>query len=165
MFNVSGILFNHESPRRGREFVSRKITEGVTKIKLGMADKLYLGNLEARRDWGYAKDYVEMMWRMMQQENPEDYVIATGKTHSVADLARTAFEHVGLNWRDHVVQDKKLFRPAEVDLLVGDSTKAKEKLDWEPLVNFKELIKMMVDADIKRLKEQPLSSIKKDYRS
>lgn len=165
MFTVSGILFNHESPRRGREFVSRKITEGVAKIKLGMAEKIYLGNLEARRDWGYAKDYVEMMWRMMQQEKPEDYVIATGKTQSVADLARIAFEYVGLNWKDHVVQDPKLFRPAEVDLLVGDSTKAKEKLDWEPLVTFKELIEMMVDKDLERLEEQSLNNSKKSVGS
>ncbi|MEC7641337.1 MAG: GDP-mannose 4,6-dehydratase [Nitrospinota bacterium] len=165
MFTVSGILFNHESPRRGREFVSRKITEGAAKIKLGMADKLYLGNLEARRDWGYAKDYVEMMWRMMQQEKPEDYVIATGKTHAVDDLARIAFEYVGLNWKDHVVQDPNLFRPAEVDLLVGDSTKAKEKLGWEPLVTFKELIKMMVDADLESLEEQALYSPKKSVGS
>ena len=153
MFTVSGILFNHESPRRGREFVSRKITEGVAKIKLGLADKLHLGNLEARRDWGYAKDYVEMMWRMMQQEQPQDYVIATGKTHTVSDLARTAFEHAGLNWEDHVIQDPDLLRPAEVDLLVGNSAKAKQNLDWEPVVTFKELIEMMVDADLERLEE------------
>ncbi|MFQ5672430.1 MAG: GDP-mannose 4,6-dehydratase [Nitrospinales bacterium] len=153
MFTVSGILFNHESPRRGREFVSRKITEGVAKIKLGLAEKLHLGNLEARRDWGYAKDYVEMMWRMMQQDQPEDYVIATGKTHTVSDLARVAFEHAGLNWEDHVVQDPNLLRPAEVDLLVGDPTKAKEKLGWQPVVTFEGLIKMMVDADLERLED------------
>ncbi len=154
MFTVSGILFNHESPRRGREFVSRKVTEGVAKIKLGLEDKIYLGNLEARRDWGYAKDYVEMMWRMMQEDLPEDYVIASGKTHSVADLVRTAFEFVDLNWEDHVVQDPKLFRPAEVDLLVGDPSKAKKNLGWEPQVSFKELIEMMVEADIERLQKQ-----------
>jgi len=154
MFTVSGILFNHESPRRGREFVTRKVTEGVARIKLGLGDKISLGNLDARRDWGYAKDYVEMMWRMMQEDSPEDYVIASGKTHSVADLVRTAFEYVGLNWEDYVVQDPKLFRPAEVDLLVGDPSKAKKNLGWEPQVSFKELIEMMVDADIERLKKQ-----------
>jgi len=154
MFTVSGILFNHESPRRGREFVSRKVTEGVAKIKLGLEDKISLGNLDARRDWGYAKDYVEMMWRMMQEDSPEDYVIASGKTHSVADLVKTAFEFVGLNWEDYVIQDPKLFRPAEVDLLVGDPSKAKKNLGWEPQVSFKELIEMMVEADIERLKKQ-----------
>lgn len=154
IFTVSGILFNHESPRRGREFVTRKVTEGVAKIKLGLADKISLGNLEARRDWGYAKDYVEMMWRMMQEDSPEDYVIASGKTHSVADLVKTAFEFVDLNWEDYVVQDPKLFRPAEVDLLVGDPSKAKKNLGWEPQVSFKELIEMMVQADIKRLEKQ-----------
>lgn len=153
MFAVSGILFNHESPRRGREFVTRKVTEGAAKIKMGLADKLHLGNLEARRDWGFAKDYVEMMWRMLQEDQPDDYVISTGFTHSVTELARIAFDHVGLNWEDHVVQDKALFRPAEVDLLVGDSTKAKEKLGWTPKVTFKELVKMMVDADLERLEE------------
>ncbi len=154
MFTVSGILFNHESPRRGREFVSRKVTEGVAKIKLGLADKIYLGNLDAHRDWGYAKDYVEMMWRMMQEDKPEDYVIATGKTHTVADLVKTAFEFVDLNWEDYVVKDPKLLRPAEVDLLVGDPTKAKENLGWEPQVSFKELIELMVEADLERLKKQ-----------
>ncbi|MFQ5717546.1 MAG: GDP-mannose 4,6-dehydratase [Nitrospinales bacterium] len=153
MFAVSGILFNHESPRRGREFVTRKVTEGAAKIKMGLADNLCLGNLEARRDWGFAKDYVEMMWRMIQEDQPDDYVISTGSTHSVTELVRIAFDHVGLNWEDHVVQDKKLFRPAEVDLLVGDSTKAKEKLGWTPKVTFKELIEMMVDADLERLEE------------
>jgi GDPmannose 4,6-dehydratase len=154
MFTVSGILFNHESPRRGREFVSRKVTEGVAKIKLGLEDKISLGNLDARRDWGYAKDYVEMMWRMMQEDSPEDYVVASGKTHSVADLVKTAFEFVGLNCEDYVIQDPKLFRPAEVDLLVGDPSKAKKNLGWEPQVSFKELIEMMVEADIERLKKQ-----------
>jgi GDPmannose 4,6-dehydratase len=154
MFTVSGILFNHESPRRGREFVSRKITEAVAKIKLGLMEKLNLGNLEARRDWGYAKDYVVMMWKMMQEDKPEDYVIATGKTNSVADLAKTAFDFVGLNWEDYVVQDPGLFRPAEVDLLVGDPSKAKQNLDWEPQVSFKELIEKMVEADLERLSKQ-----------
>jgi GDPmannose 4,6-dehydratase len=154
MFNVSGILFNHESPRRGREFVSRKVTEGVAKIKLGLMDKIHLGNLEARRDWGYAKDYVEMMWRMMQEDSPEDYVIATGNTYSVEDLVRTAFEFVDLNWEDHVVQDPELFRPAEVDLLVGDPSKAKKNLGWETKVSFKELIELMMEADLERLKRR-----------
>jgi len=154
MFTVSGILFNHESPRRGREFVSRKVTEGVAKIKLGLLDKIYLGNLEARRDWGYAKDYVEMMWRMMQSDSPEDYVIATGNTYSVADLVKTAFDFVDLNWKDHVVQDPALFRPAEVDLLVGDPSKAKENLGWETKVSFKELIELMVESDLGRLKKR-----------
>tara|TARA_B100000686_G_scaffold347391_1_gene435982 strand:- start:305 stop:1297 length:993 start_codon:yes stop_codon:yes gene_type:complete len=153
LFTVSGILFNHESPRRGREFVTRKVTEGVAKIKSGLTDKLMLGNLSARRDWGFAKDYVEMMWRMMQQDTPEDYVIATGKTHSVTDLVKTAFDHVGLNWQDHVEQDPTLFRPAEVDLLVGDPSKARRLLGWEPQVSFKELIEIMVDADLERLRE------------
>tara|TARA_B100000686_G_scaffold169510_1_gene176763 strand:- start:1324 stop:2316 length:993 start_codon:yes stop_codon:yes gene_type:complete len=155
MFTVSGILFNHESPRRGREFVTRKVTEGVAKIKLGMLKKLSLGNLEARRDWGFARDYVEMMWRMMQQNEPEDYVIATGKTHSVTDLVKTAFDYVGLNWKEHIEQDPELFRPAEVDLLVGDPSKAKRLLGWEPEVSFKDLIEMMVDADLERLQANP----------
>jgi GDPmannose 4,6-dehydratase len=151
MFAVSGILFNHESPRRGREFVTRKVTEGVARIKLGLQSKLSLGNLDAKRDWGYAKDYVEMMWRMLQQEHPDDFVIATGETHSVAELVEIAFARAGLNWQEHVVQDPKLLRPAEVDLLVGDPSKAKNKLGWEPRVKFKELIELMVDADIERL--------------
>lgn len=159
MFAVSGILFNHESPRRGREFVTRKVTEGVARIKLGLQDKLSLGNLDAKRDWGYAKDYVEMMWRMLQQEHPDDFVIATGETHSVAELVEIAFARAGLNWKDHVVQDPKLLRPAEVDLLVGDPSKAKNKLGWEPRVKFKELIELMVDADIVRHQRE------KDYRS
>ncbi len=159
MFTVSGILFNHESPRRGREFVSRKVTEGVAKIKLGLADKIHLGNLEARRDWGYAKDYVEMMWRMMQGDAPEDYVIATGKTHSVSDLVKTAFEYVDLNWEDYVVQDPDLLRPAEVDLLVGDPSKAKEKLGWEPQVSFQELIELMVQADLERLQKSKQAKV------
>ncbi len=158
MFAVSGILFNHESPRRGREFVTRKVTEGVARIKLGLQDKLSLGNLDAKRDWGYARDYVEMMWRMLQQEHPDDFVIATGETHSVAELVEIAFARAGLNWKDHVVQDPKLLRPAEVDLLVGDPSKAKNKLGWEPRVKFKELIELMVDADIERLQRE------KDYR-
>lgn len=160
LFTVSGILFNHESPRRGREFVSRKVTEGAAKIKMGLADKLCLGNMEAQRDWGYAKDYVEMMWRMMQQEKPEDYVISTGKTHTVTDLVRVAFEYVGLNWEEHVVQDPALLRHAEVDMLVGDSSKARDKLGWEPQVAFKELIELMMDADLERLEETGTRSYK-----
>lgn len=153
MFAVSGILFNHESPRRGREFVTRKVTEGVARIKLGLESKLELGNLEAKRDWGYAKDYVEMMWRMLQQEKPDDYVIATGETHSVSELVEIAFARAGLNWKDHVIQSPKFFRPAEVDLLVGDPSKAKTRLGWEPKVKFKGLVELMVDADIERLEQ------------
>ena len=154
MFAVSGILFNHESPRRGREFVTRKVTEGAARIKLGLQAKLKLGNLDAKRDWGYAKDYVEMMWRMLQQEHPDDFVIATGETHSVAELVEIAFTRAGLNWKDHVELDPKLLRPAEVDLLVGDPSKAKNKLGWEPKVKFKELVELMVDADIERLQRE-----------
>ena len=151
MFAVSGILFNHESPRRGREFVTRKVTEGAARIKLGLDSKLELGNLDAKRDWGYAKDYVEMMWRMLQQEKPDDFVIATGETHSVAELVEIAFLRAGLNWKDHVAQNPKLLRPAEVDLLVGDPSKAKSKLGWEPKVKFKALVDLMVDADLERI--------------
>lgn len=151
IFACSGILFNHESPRRGREFVSRKITEGVAKIKLGLMDKLFLGNLDAERDWGYAGDYVRAMWLMLQQEEPDDYVIATGTMHTVRRLAEIAFGHAGLNWKEYVETDPAFFRPAEVDLLIGDSSKAKEKLGWEPKVGFEELIEMMVDADLERL--------------
>lgn len=149
---VSGILFNHESPRRGLEFVTRKITHGAAKIKLGLADKLSLGNMEAKRDWGFAGDYVKAMWLMLQQKEPQDFVISTGKTHSVRKLARLAFEAVDLNYEDYIVTDPKLVRPAEVDLLVGDSSLAKEKMGWEPEVTFEELIKMMVDNDLKVLK-------------
>jgi len=150
----SGILFNHESPRRGLEFVTRKITDAAARIKLGLADKVKLGNLSAQRDWGYAGDYVEAMWRMVQQPEPDNYVIATGRTHSVEKLVRLAFEHVGLDSRKHVVVDPALVRPAEVDLLIGDSSKARKKLGWEPKVSFEELIRMMVDADLKRLSGQ-----------
>ena len=146
----SGILFNHESPRRGLEFVSRKITDAVARIKLGRADKVRLGNLQAQRDWGFAGDYVRAMWLMLQQKEPDNYVIATGRTHSVEKLAQIAFAHVGLDYHDHVEVDKSLVRPAEVDLLVGDSSRAREKLGWEPKVSFEELIRMMVDADLKR---------------
>ncbi len=152
IFACSGILFNHESPRRGREFVTRKITEGVAKIKLGMTDKLYLGNLDAKRDWGYAGDYVKAMYLMLQQEKASDYVIATGETHSVKEFVQLAFERVSLDYKDFVVIDKTLFRPAEVDQLVGDYSKAKRILGWEPTVSFKELVNMMVDSDLEKLK-------------
>lgn len=152
VFGCSGILFNHESPRRGFEFVTRKITDGAAKIKLGRADKLKLGNLEARRDWGFAGDYVEAMWLMLQQDKPDDYVIATGETHSVKGFAEAAFNLVGLNWKDHVVVDESFYRPAEVHILQGDYSKAKEKLGWEPKVGFKKLVEMMVNADLERLK-------------
>jgi GDPmannose 4,6-dehydratase len=147
----SGILFNHESPRRGLEFVTRKITDGVARIKHGLTDKLALGNLDAKRDWGFAGDYVEMQWRMLQQDEPDDYVIATGRTHSVQDFVRTAFEHVDLDYKKYVVTDPRFVRPAEVDLLLGDPSKAKKKLGWEPKVTFKELVEMMVDADMERI--------------
>ena len=150
---TSGILFNHESPRRGLEFVTRKVTNAVAKIKLGLADKVALGNLDARRDWGFAGDYVRAMWMMLQQDEPDDYVIATGVTHSVQQLVETAFNYVGLDWRDHVVQDERFMRPAEVDLLVGDASKAGKKLGWEPGHSFQQLIELMVDADLERLQE------------
>ncbi len=147
----SGILFNHESPRRGLEFVTRKITDGVARIKLGLQEKLALGNLDSKRDWGFAGDYVKAMWLMLQQENPGDFVIATGKTHSVEDFVKTAFGHVDLDFKDYVITDPRFVRPAEVDLLLGDPSLAKEKLKWEPLVTFDTLVKMMLDADLKRL--------------
>ncbi len=150
LFAVSGILFNHESARRGLEFVTRKVSDGVARIKLGLASELRLGNLEARRDWGFAGDYVEAMWRMLQQETPEDYVVATGETHSVRELVEVAFAHVGLDWQQYVVQDPAFYRPAEVDLLVGDAAKARRQLGWEPKVSFQQLIGMMVDADLAR---------------
>lgn len=152
IFACSGILFNHESPRRGREFVTRKISEGVAKIKLGLHDKLHLGNLEAKRDWGFAGDYVKAMYMMLQQDSPSDYVIATGETHSVREFVKLAFDRVGLDYEKYVVIDKDLFRPAEVDQLVGDYSKAKKILGWEPTVTFKELVNMMVDSDLKILK-------------
>jgi GDPmannose 4,6-dehydratase len=151
IFACSGICFNHESPRRGLEFISRKVTEGVARVKLGLTDTLKLGNLEARRDWGYAKDFVEAMWLMLQQDRPEDYVIATGVSHRVQDLVDTAFGYVGLPAEPHVVVDPKLLRPAEVDILVGDASKAKTKLGWTPTSSFQEMIYMMVEADLKRL--------------
>ncbi|HKI36239.1 MAG TPA: GDP-mannose 4,6-dehydratase [Gemmataceae bacterium] len=153
MFACSGILFNHESPRRGLEFVTRKVTDGVARIKLGLAKELRLGNLEAKRDWGFAGDYVKAMWLMLQQERPDDYVIATGQTHSVRELAEEAFGCAGLDWQKYVVQDPALIRPAEVDLLVGDATKAKRILGWVPEVDFRGLVRMMVEADLQRLKK------------
>ncbi|MBU0671838.1 MAG: GDP-mannose 4,6-dehydratase [Candidatus Margulisbacteria bacterium] len=151
LFACSGILFNHESPRRGFEFVTRKITDRAARIKLGLASGLKLGNLEAKRDWGFAQDYVEAMWLMLQQAKPDDYVIATGETHSVREFAELAFKQVGLNWQDHVVTDETFYRPAEVHLLLGDSSKASQKLGWQPKVKFADLVKMMVEADLKRL--------------
>ena len=151
LFAVSGMLFNHESPRRGLEFVTRKVTDGVARIKLGRADELRLGNLEARRDWGFAGDYVRAMWLMLQQSRPDDYVIASGVSHSVQELVEVAFAHAGLDWRKYVRLDPKLIRPAEVEHLIGDSTKARAQLGWAPSVDFDGLIKMMVDADLERL--------------
>jgi GDPmannose 4,6-dehydratase len=150
LFAVSGILFNHESPRRGLEFVTRKVTDAAARIKLGLQKELLLGNLEARRDWGFAGDYVEAMWLMLQQEQPDDYVIGTGETWSVRQLCELAFEAVGLDYRDHVRQDKRFFRPAEVDLLVADPGKARDALGWEPRVTFRQLVQMMVEADLAR---------------
>ncbi len=151
LFACSGILFNHESPRRGLEFVSRKVSYGVARIKAGLTHELRLGNLEAKRDWGYAKDYVEAMWLMLQQEKPDDFVIASGKSHSVQELVEIAFGCAGLDWRKYVVVDSVLMRPAEVDTLVGDATKAKKKLGWEPRVSFGELMEIMVHTDLERL--------------
>jgi GDPmannose 4,6-dehydratase len=151
LFAVSGILFNHESPRRGIEFVTRKVTDAVARIKLGRARELRLGNLDARRDWGFAGDYVDAMWRMLQQPRPQDYVIGTGQAHSVRELVEAAFSHVGLSWQDYVVTDPKFMRPAEVDLLLADPGKAKRELGWTPKVGFRELVAMMVDADLERL--------------
>jgi GDPmannose 4,6-dehydratase len=148
---TSGILFNHEGPRRGLEFVTRKISNAVAKIKLGLADELRLGNLDAKRDWGYAGDYVEAMWRMLQQGEPADYVVATGETHSVREFCELAFDRVGLDWEKYVVVDERFFRPAEVDLLVGDSTKAREVLGWAPKTTFDGLVNLMVDADVELL--------------
>ncbi len=154
MFCCSGILFNHESPRRGKEFVTRKVTYAAARIKLGLQDKLKLGNLDARRDWGYAGDYVRAMWLMLQQDQPDDYVIATGEMHSVRELVEVAFDYVGLDWEKYVEIDPALLRPAEVDLLCGNAAKAKRVLGWEPQVSFTELIHMMVDADLKRVQKE-----------
>ena len=151
MFAASGILFNHESPRRGLEFVTRKITDGVARIKLGMTKELRLGNLEAQRDWGFAGDYVDAMWRMLQQDKPDSFVIGTGETHAVREFCEIAFGHVDLDYKEFVVQDERFYRPAEVDLLISDPSKARSVLGWEPAVSFKELVTMMVDADVKRL--------------
>jgi GDPmannose 4,6-dehydratase len=151
LFAASGILFNHESPRRGLEFVTRKITDGVARIKLGLADELRLGNLDSQRDWGFAGDYVQAMWLMMQQDEPDNFVISTGKTHSIKDFLDIAFAQVDLDWGDYVKQDPRYLRPAEVDQLIGDSSKAKKILGWEPTVDFKGLVTMMVDADMKLL--------------
>lgn len=150
IYAASGILFNHESPRRGMEFVTRKVSDGVARIKLGLASELRLGNLEAQRDWGYAGDYVDAMWRMLQQPTPEDYVIGTGKTHSVRQLVETAFGHAGLDYTKYVVMDPAFMRPAEVDMLLADPRKAREELGWEPKVDFEGLVRMMVDADLER---------------
>ena len=150
LYACSGILFNHESPRRGLEFVTRKVTDGVARIKCGLADTLSLGNLAAQRDWGFAGDYVRAMWMMLQQPSPDDYVIATGVSHSVQDLVEVAFGHVGLNWRDYVRNDPSMIRPAEVDHLIGDATKAHQALGWKPEVDFGSLVRMMVDADLAR---------------
>ncbi len=159
LFACNGILFNHESPRRGETFVTRKVTKGAAAIKLGLQDKLYLGNLDAKRDWGYAGDYVEAMWLMLQQDKPDDFVIATGETYSIRDLLDEAFGHLGLDWHPYVEIDPRYYRPAEVDLLIGDPTKARTKLGWEPKVKFQDLVKMMVDADVAALQgAQPLKA-------
>jgi GDPmannose 4,6-dehydratase len=150
IFATSGILFNHESPRRGLEFVTRKISDGVAKIKLGKAKELRLGNLDAQRDWGFAGDYVQAMWLMLQQDKPDNYVIGMGETHSVKEFCEIAFSHVGLDYKEYVVVDEKFYRPAEVDLLISDPSKARAKLKWEPAVTFKELVTMMVDSDLAR---------------
>ena len=154
LFACSGILFNHESPRRGREFVTRKVTDGVARIKLGLVKELRLGNLQARRDWGFAGDYAEAMWRMLQQPKADDYVVATGESHTVRDLVEIAFGCVGLDWRKHVVEDPALLRPAEVEQLIGDASKARRELGWTPHVSFHELVEMMVRADLERLRSK-----------
>jgi GDPmannose 4,6-dehydratase len=151
LFACNGIMFNHESPRRGETFVTRKITRAVARIKAGLEDKLYLGNLDAQRDWGYAKEYVEAMWLMLQQDEPDDYVIATGKAHAVREFLELAFTYVGLDWHDYVVIDSQYYRPTEVDLLIGDAGKARKQLGWEPRLTFQELVRLMVDADIAAL--------------
>jgi len=155
IFAVSGILYNHESPRRGLEFVTRKISRGVAKIKLGLATELRLGNLDAQRDWGFAGDYVRAMWLMLQQESPADYVIGTGEAHTVRDFCRTAFEYVGLDYKEYVVQDETFYRPAEIHPLVADSSFAREKLGWRPEIDFDSLVRMLVDADLKKLQFSP----------
>jgi GDPmannose 4,6-dehydratase len=154
MFCCNGILFNHESPRRGETFVTRKVTMALARIRHGAQDALYLGNLEAKRDWGFAGDYIEAMWLMLQQKTADDYVIATGETHSVREFVEEAFDYAGLDWKKYVKIDKRYFRPTEVDILLGDSSKAREKLGWEPKVNFKQLVRMMVDADMALVNRQ-----------
>ena len=154
LFACNGILFNHESERRGETFVTRKITRAATRIKLGLQDKLYLGNLDAKRDWGYAKDYVEAMWLMMQAEKSDDYVIATGETHSVKEFVEAAFSYLDLDWQEHVEIDPWYYRPSEVDLLLGDASKARKELGWEPRVSFAELVRLMVDHDLVLAKEE-----------
>jgi GDPmannose 4,6-dehydratase len=160
LYACSGVLFNHESPRRGLEFVTRKVTDGVARIRLKLADSLTLGNLDAHRDWGYAGDYVRAMWLMMQLEHPDDFVIATGISHSVKDLVEIAFGHAGLDWQKYVRLDPKLLRPAEVDHLIGDATKAHTALGWRPTVDFRHLITMMVDADVERVANRESSKLK-----
>ncbi|HIE10673.1 MAG TPA: GDP-mannose 4,6-dehydratase, partial [Kiritimatiellae bacterium] len=157
LFAVSGILFNHESPRRGKEFVTRKITDGAARIKLGLAKELRLGNLNAQRDWGFAGDYVKAMWMMLQQDEPQDFVVGTGIAHSVRDFLERAFDRVGLKWQDHVVIDPALVRPAEVDHLLADSSKARQVLGWKPEVDFHRLVDMMVDADLERYRRAGVS--------
>jgi GDPmannose 4,6-dehydratase len=157
LFACNGILFNHESPRRGETFVTRKITRAVARIKAGLQKKLYLGNLDAKRDWGYAKEYVEAMWLMLQQPEPEDYVVATGETHSVEEFLVEAFSHVGLDWRPYVELDPKYLRPAEVDLLVGDASRARQALGWKPETTFEGLVRLMVDADVEELSREGTS--------
>ncbi len=160
MYACNGILFNHESPRRGETFVTRKITRAVAQIKAGLQQKLYLGNLDAKRDWGFAKEYVEVMWLMLQQAEPDDYVVATGETHSVREFLEVAFAHAGLDWKKHVEIDPRYYRPAEVDLLIGDSTKARQKLGWTPKTTFVDLAKLMVDADIELLRKHRQGEIR-----
>jgi len=163
LYACSGILFNHESPRRGETFVTRKVTRAVAHIKAGMQDKLYLGNLDAKRDWGYAKEYVEAMWLMLQQDEPEDYVIATGETHTVREFVEEAFKYAGLDYEKYVEFDERYLRPAEVDLLIGDASKARKKLGWEPKTTFKELVKIMVDADMKDLDDKLKGRVAKNH--
>jgi GDPmannose 4,6-dehydratase len=158
MYAVSGILFNHESPRRGLEFVTRHVSHGAARIALGLANGLPIGNLDAERDWGFAGDYVDAMWRMLQREEPRDYVVGTGIPHSVRDVCRVAFEHVGLDWESYVEVDPGRFRPAEVDHLTADYSRAREELGWEPVVQFEELVRMMVDADVRRLKGEAVTA-------
>ncbi len=165
LYAVSGILFNHESPRRGLEFVTRKISDGVARIKLGLSKELRLGNLDAKRDWGYAGDYVEAMWRMLQRDEPGDYVVATGETHTVREFCEAAFGRVGLDWEPHVVVDPEFYRPAEVEVLLGDASKARAELGWEPKVGFRELVAMMVDADLERLEPGSAAKARRRLRA